>query len=386
MTELPATVDVVVVGAGPTGLVAACKLRQQGCTVAVFDSAAEPRTTSRAVIVHSKTLEELESLNITHRIIETGKKINVSIRTPSRELALLDFSRLKARYPMMISLPQAETERFLTEKLHELGGCVYRNHKVTHFDQNDVGVTIEVQNNHTGDISTITSEYVIAADGFHGSIRQALNISSDGGEYKQSFALADCEISSWPLDGDVAPIFLTGDGFLLCVPLPDGLWRVAASMDDAPPTLAIADVQELINQRGVKGAKVEAVPWSSRFRIHRRLARSFRKNRVFLCGDAAHVHSPAGAQGMNIGIQDGLEAATVIGGALLGGRNSARDLDRYEERRRPVAKGVIALTHRLTVFVTLRHPLLVRLRNMFIRFVIGWGVRMRLTRRLAELD
>lgn len=386
-SALPPKADVVIIGAGPSGLAAACKLRLQGINAIVLDGAAGPATTFRATIVHSRTLEVLEDIGATEPLLETGVHVSKFVfRNQDQRIGNLEFSKLHALYPLALTLPQTDTERILRDRLQALGGSIHWNHSVSALEDGEAKVLLQIKTPQGP--STIEATYVIAADGLHSVVRQSKGIDFHGGEYDISFITADCRMASWPLAGDEVQACVAADGFLLLIPEPGTkLYRIVATLDNAPKEPDLALVQSILDKRAPRGVRAATVESSSRFHIHHRLAAKYVDGRTFLVGDAAHVHSPAGGQGMNIGIQDGVAAAAVITQAILHGATAVQDLAKYEAMRRPVAQGVVGLTHRLTLLVTLRNPLLCLLRNWALFLLLSMPfVRSKMTRRLAELD
>lgn len=385
--QIPSEADVVVVGAGPAGLMAAVTLRSKGVKAIVLDASSEASTAPRATVIHSRTLEVMDDLGLVEEIMRRGEPLKGWTVCDQRSvLADLDFSTLKGKYPMVVTLAQPETEAVLRKRLAELGGAVYQSAKVTGVTDSGEKVLLEVETPDSK--TTITAPYVVASDGLKSTIRQALDIGFDGGEYSASFVTADCRFSSrGPLRDDAIQLYLAPEGFVLFVPEPHGIWRIVATMEQAPKTADVALYQRLCDERVPPGVKVEELTWSSRFHIHHRLAHQYRKGRVFLAGDAAHVHSPAGGQGMNTGLQDGARLGQILSEAMKEGKTTAADLDRYENERRPVAKGVVAFTHQMTVMGTLKNPWLRFLRNWFIWLVMSIPMfRYALVFKLAELQ
>jgi 2-polyprenyl-6-methoxyphenol hydroxylase-like FAD-dependent oxidoreductase len=202
----------------------------------------------------------------------------------------------------------------------------------------------------------------------HSTVRERAGIGFTGDTYEQSFVLADVRLN-WPTSDEVM-LFFSPEGLVVVAPLPDGSHRVVATVDDAPEHPDIADVQHLLDTRGpVNGAaRVREIVWSSRFRVHHRLADRYRAGRILLAGDAAHVHSPAGGQGVNTGIQDAVALGHALTAVLVGGGNE-KQLNDYESTRRPVAERVVALTHRMTRVATLHSPRTRAVRNAMIRLI-----------------
>jgi 2-polyprenyl-6-methoxyphenol hydroxylase-like FAD-dependent oxidoreductase len=240
---------------------------------------------------------------------------------------------------------QAETEEVLRNRLAQLGGVVRWNCAVTRVDaEADLArVTLD-------DGSEVRARFVVGADGMHSKVREFAGIAFDGDSYDESFVLADVRLTG-DVPSDEVVLYFSPDGLVVVAPLPDGVHRIVATLENAPTTPAVADVQALLDARGPARGRITVgeVIWGSRFHVHHRLAQKYVNGRIVLAGDAAHVHSPAGGQGMNTGILDGLRLAEALGAALHG---DASALMRYEAERRPVAKGVIALAHRLTRLAT----------------------------------
>jgi 2-polyprenyl-6-methoxyphenol hydroxylase-like FAD-dependent oxidoreductase len=351
MRMLPKNVDVVVVGAGPSGLALAATLRQAGADALVLEKAAQGAGTSRAAVVHARTLEVLEQLGVSSRMVAEGRVVpTFTMRSGSRVLIRIDFAGLPTAYPYTLMLPQSRTEAILAERLAELGGEVQRPYVVTGVTSTADGAAVAVAGP-DGRPQTVHARYVVGADGMHSAVREVAGIGFTGGRYEQSFVLADVRMD-WPLSPEEVQLYLSPAGLVVVAALPGGHHRVVATMDDAPEQIDGADVQALLDERTVAGARVEEVAWSSRFRVHHRVADAYRRGPVFLVGDAAHVHSPAGGQGMNTGIQDAVDLGGALQVALAGAGDAA--LDGYEERRRPVAQRVVALTDRATRMSTLR--------------------------------
>jgi 2-polyprenyl-6-methoxyphenol hydroxylase-like FAD-dependent oxidoreductase len=360
---LPARTDVVVVGAGPTGLALACGLAARGVEPLVLDRVAQGANTSRAAVLHARTLEVLEGVEVTGQLLRLGVVVpRFTIRDRDRPLLEIPFQDLPTSHPYTLMLPQDVTERILRDRLDALGGRVHRPFAVTGVAIGDDGVDVSVTGP-DGSTVPVHARYVVGCDGMHSVVREQAGIGFTGDRYPQSFVLADVGMD-WSLPRDEVNLFFSPDGLVVVAPLPRDLYRVVATMDEAPETLGVTDVQALLDARGpvASPAAVRHVEWSSRFRVHHRLADSYRRGPLFLAGDAAHVHSPAGGQGMNTGIQDAIMLAELLAD-VVGGDAPTTDLDRYETVRRPVAVGVVAMTHRLSRAATARRPLTRFLRN-----------------------
>ncbi|RVD62217.1 FAD-dependent monooxygenase, partial [Mesorhizobium sp. M7A.F.Ca.ET.027.03.2.1] len=339
---LPDTTEVLVIGAGPTGLALSIALHQAGVDHVVVDRLAEGLNTSRAGVIHAQTLETLEPLGVTGRLVELGLKLdNFAIRDRDRVLINLDFSGLPSAYPYVLMIPQNLTEKVLTERIAGLGGVVHRGVEAKEVLQGVDGAHVTVVQN--GREKTISARYVVGADGMHSVVREAAGIGFDGEAYAGSFVLADVRLD-WPLGPTEVSLLFSPAGLVVVAPLPDGSYRIVATMDEAPERPGIADIQALLDSRGPSAspAQVLDLTWSTRFRVHHRLAKSYRQGHLFVMGDAAHVHSPAGGQGMNTGLIDAVVLGELLGDVINGVRPES-ELDLYETLRRPAAQEVIEL-------------------------------------------
>jgi 2-polyprenyl-6-methoxyphenol hydroxylase-like FAD-dependent oxidoreductase len=365
----PNKADVVVVGAGPVGLAVAASLRQHGHSVVVVDKQAEGANTSRASVIHARTLEMLERIGVTKQLTELGLELqDFAIRDGDRRLVPVSFRGLPTDYPFTLMIPQSLTEKVLLERLEELGGSVLRPYAATGLAQSADGVEVTLD---SGDV--IRAQYVVAADGMNSTIRELAGLHVPDNVLPLSFSLVDIRVDGG-LPIDEVALYFAKAGLLVVAPLPDGSFRLVASVDEAPERPDVAYAQQLLTLRGPRktAPKVTGVVWGSRFRIHERVADDYRAGRVLLAGDAAHTHSPAGGQGMNLGLRDAITLADAISVALTEGNEA--DLDAYATDSRAEAVRVIALAHRLTRLANLPRP--VRpLRNV----VLGLAAKLRKT-------
>lgn len=339
---IPEQAEVVVVGAGPVGLAVAVGLRLHGHDVVVVDQQAAGANTSRACVIHPRTLEVLEQLGITKRLVDLGLELeDFAIRAGDRRLIPVGFADLPTEYPFVTMIPQPVTEQVLLERLEELGGSVLRPYAATGLTQTADGAEVTLD---SGDV--IKARYVVAADGMNSTIRELAGLRMPGNTLQISCSLVDVRVDGG-LPVDEVALYFASAGLLVVAPLPDGSFRLVAEMPDAPEHPDLAYAQRLLADRGPRKAhpKVTEVVWGSRFRIHERVADKYRAGRVLLAGDAAHTHSPAGGQGMNLGLRDAVTLADALSTALAG--NEA-GLDAYAENSREEAVRVIGLAHRLT--------------------------------------
>lgn len=357
---------VIVVGAGPVGLALALRLMASGVPHQVIDRAPAAMDTSRAAVVHARTLEVLDVLGVAGTLVERGVVVpRFAVRDRDRTLLRIDFSGLPSLYPYTLMVPQDVTEGVLGEALAARGGTVLREQALTGYDVGADG-RVTAHADGPGGPRTLTADYLVGADGMHSRVRELSGIEFTGAAYPQSFVLADVT-----LDADLPPgeveLFFSPHGLVVVAPLPQGRHRVVATVDDAPEHPGAVDIAALLNARGPRSRTiVHDLAWSSRFRVHHRLAQHYRQGPIFLAGDAAHVHSPAGGQGMNTGIQDAVDLGGRLAAAVAGAPPEV--LDDYERRRRPVARQVVTMTDRMTRAATLSGSA-AHLRNLALRGV-----------------
>ena len=343
--------DVAIVGAGPTGLALACGLRAAGVSVRVLDKATGPAVTSRALGLQPRGVEVLDRLGALGDLPDRAQPIReVIITVEGRELARLQvglsMERLGGRPGLIIS--QAEIEAALRERLAEFGGEVEWGHVVAELEPWAGGVTVLLTNG-----SGFEAGWVIGADGAHSVVRKALAVGFPGVPLVERFLLADVH-ATLDRPRDAASTWLRGTELLAAFPLPgDNLWRLMAP---APPEFGDEPQQDKIIEflgarlRDEADGSIHTAEWTSSFRIQRRLADTYRRGRVLLAGDAAHIHSPLGGQGMNTGIGDAENLAWKLA-LVISGRAGDGLLDTYEAERRPVAKDVLESTSGLTELV-----------------------------------
>jgi 2-polyprenyl-6-methoxyphenol hydroxylase-like FAD-dependent oxidoreductase len=350
---LPATTEVLIAGGGPTGLVASTVLHLAGREVLALDKQPEGANDSRAAAIHAHTMEILQQLGVADTLVAEGVVVPYfTFRNRDKILNQLEFADLNTRYPFITTIQQWRTEQVLTARLRELGGEITRGYTVTGLEQHDDGVTVSVQG--PDGPETVRAQYVIGADGLHSAVRDAVGIAFEGADYPQSFVLADCVID-WPLRFEEVQNFFSPNGIVVSGPLPQGRRRVLFTAERPADVIDAGLVQHVLDTRGPRNTKVREVAWGSQFHVSHKIAEHFRQGRVFLAGDAAHVHSPAGGQGMNRGIQDAFELGWLLAAALAG--TPGLKLDTYEHRRRPVAKSTVRLTNAMTMASVAENPI-----------------------------
>ncbi len=359
--------DVLIVGAGPTGLALATALQRAGVDHLLVDALESAQNSSRAAVIHAHTLEMLDIIGATADLETAGMAVaDFVVRDRDQALLKLSFDDLPSPFRHLLMVPQSTTEAILQAQLETLGGRVHRGVRALDADRDEEGAMASIM---TADGERIvTARYIVGADGMHSKIREAAGIGFEGEAYGESFILADVRMD-WPLGAGEVSLFFSPAGLVVVAPLPDGSYRIVATLDDAPEKPGIIDVQQLLDARGpTQPVRVTDIGWSSRFRVHHRLADRYRAGPFLLMGDAAHVHSPAGGQGMNTGLVDAVVLGEVLTRILLGDAPETL-LDDYARIRRPAAEEVLALASRLTRLATISSVLGRKVRNAFLRFL-----------------
>jgi 2-polyprenyl-6-methoxyphenol hydroxylase-like FAD-dependent oxidoreductase len=330
-------------------------------------------------------MEVLEPLDVTRNLLAQGIKVPIfRIRDRDRPLITIDFSAIASRYPFTLMIPQNRVEQCLLSHFEALKGCVVRPCQLLRCKA--TASHIEAEACSDGVAKTIKARWLIGCDGMHSVVREQSGIAFAGGAYEQSFVLADVHMD-WPLNRDEVTLFYSPEGLMVVAPLPDDHFRIVATMDDAQELPSADFMQSVLDERGPSSnpGRIRDVVWSSRFHIHHRLAQSPRKGRILLCGDAAHVHSPAGGQGMNTGIQDAISLAQVLPKTLENGDDTR--LDAWATERHRVATDVVNLTDRMTRLATMKSRNGQALRNIAVAFAGHLPpVRTALANTLAELN
>ncbi|MCM9083088.1 MULTISPECIES: FAD-dependent monooxygenase [Streptomyces] len=338
------SMTVVIAGAGPTGLATACGLRAAGVCVRVLDKAPGPAPTSRALGLQPRGAEVLDRLGALGDLPERSVRIaHVTTYVDGRPLARLPVgqpTKLVTRPGLLMS--QAEVEARLRDRLAELGVEVEWGRELLGVRQSSERVVLRL-----GDAEE-RADWLVGCDGAHSRVRKAAGIGFPGVPVVERFLLADVT-ARLPIPRDTVAVWLRGDAMLGAFPLPgENMWRLmapAAAGSAADPMETLTKL--LLHEAGIPGTAVREVLWTSTFRIHRRLASSYRQGRILLAGDAAHIHSPFGGQGMNTGLGDAENLAWKLA-LVASGRSGDGLLDTYEAERKPIAREVLASTTAMT--------------------------------------
>jgi 2-polyprenyl-6-methoxyphenol hydroxylase-like FAD-dependent oxidoreductase len=376
---------VVIVGAGPTGLALGAELMRLGIASLLLDRLEAGANTSRAAVVHARTLEVLEPLGVTPELLQEGIVVPIfRVRDRNRILTSISFKDLDTKYPFTLMCPQNRTEAVLLRRLQSLGGVVQRPCEVVTVRPGDNNV--EVQFKSGEELTTVHTQWLVGCDGMRSVVREQTSIPFIGGNYEESFVLADVEMD-WPLDRQEVSLFFSDKGLVVVAPLPGNHFRIVATMKDAPPEPSIADLQHIFEERGPQNAAIaiRRIVWASRFHLEHRVAKVLRQGRILLAGDAAHVHSPAGGQGMNTGIQDAVALAAALQETLQQGNDSA--LNRWQEKRLAIAHSVVTMTDRMTKMATASSYGVKLLRNAVLSIVGQMAFAQHaLAEKLSELE
>ena len=380
---------VFVVGAGPVGLTMACELTRHGTRCRIIDRAQERSQTSKALAIFPRTLELLETMCIADHFLAAGHRLNgLSLHHRAEQISQIDLTSVTSPFPFALALPQSETERILSAHLATQGVEVKRGVELTALTQStDAARAVFRQSD--GREETVETPWLIGCDGAHSTTRRALGMDFEGAQYDESFILADVRLES-PLARDRVHLFLGDDGLLGVFPFGEQRWRIVAnippqSREENLPDVTLADVQALLGRRAPSGCQASDPVWLARFHISHRKVRQFRQLRVFLAGDAAHIHSPAGGQGMNTGMQDAFNLAWKLALVVRGAAPTGL-LASYHEEREPIAKEVLNLTDRITRMATTRNSVTRSVRDFLLPLVSGIDfVGEKIAERLAGL-
>lgn len=366
--------DVLIIGAGPTGLVLALWLSKLGIRVRIIDKTSEPGTTSRALAVQARTLELYSQLDLSDAVVQNGHKVaaaNFWVKgEPVARLPLSTIGEGLTPYAFLEMYPQDEHERLLIERLEAFGTTVERNTELQSFEETGDGITARVRLP-DGQQETCQACYLAGCDGARSIVRKTLDTGFPGGTYQQIFYVADVQARGPTFNGELH-VDLDEADFLAVFPLAgEGRARLIGTVRDERADRAETLQFEDVSSRAIEHLKVQIdqVNWFSTYRVHHRVADHFRTGRAFLLGDAAHVHSPAGGQGMNTGIGDAINLAWKLAAVLSGGA-SAKLLDSYETERIAFARRLVATTDRVFSFVTAEGRIADLLRTRVAPFLI----------------
>ena len=380
--------DVLIAGAGPTGLMLANQLGRRGVRVLIVDRHSGPAQQTRAMAVQARTLEIYAKLGIADRALELGKRgtgANMWARGKrAARIPVGDIGKSLSPFPFVLMLGQDDNERIMGDKLRDWGISVQWNTELTALQQDQDQVTAAVRQP-DGTLRNITAAYVAGCDGARSAVRELSGITFPGAPYEHVFFVADTQATG-PMVPDEINVYLWRDGFHLLFPMRGtNHWRLVGIL---PPELrGREDVtfEEVIpSLRGEAGAALsfQGCSWFSTYRIHHRRAERFRDRRCFLLGDAAHVHSPMGGQGMNTGLQDAYNLAWKLA-LVVKGRADAALLDTYEAERIPVAERLLSTTDRAFTLIVSNSWIAGLFRTRILARIAAFAMKRERVQRLA---
>ncbi|WP_419420131.1 FAD-dependent monooxygenase [Legionella sp. D16C41] len=378
-------IDVLVVGAGPVGLFCANELSRHGLNCRIIDKKATLSDKSKALAIHIRTLEALEDTSFLNDVFEEGHKVyGVLFKADGKVVTEVSFDNIGSNYNFLIDLPQNKTERIFYQGLLARDITLEWQTELVSFTDGDPTVAVVKKAN--GQTEEIATKWIIACDGSHSTLRKLCHANFLGAEYKQRWWLADIHVQ-WDMPEDKMIMYVSHGGPLACFPMGNRRYRFVATAPinkTEEPTLE--DIITLFNERSSDKAVLSDPVWLAEFSIHHRQIDNYRYNHVFFCGDAAHIHSPAGGQGLNTGIQDVYNLVWKLS-LVLKGYSPESLLNSYQLERHPIAKAVLKKTDIMTKMFLLKNKSLISLRNRLVSALSSYDfIISPIAKDLAELD
>ena len=384
------SVPALVVGAGPVGLTMAAELTRYGVGCRLIDKNPTPNDKSKALVLWSRTLELLQKTGPVEAFLRAGRTIDgASMYGQGRRLAHIELDDVASPYPRPLMLPQCDTERLLAEHLASQGLRAERSVELVGFDQSGDAVVATLAHA-DGRRELVNCQWLLGCDGAHSTVRHALGIDFAGSAEQNDWILADVHVEGPVVDNEVS-VFWHEEGVLIFFPITADRFRIVADIGlarslERPADPTLEEVQRVLDARGPGGITLSNPVWLAGFRINERKVSDYRHGRVFLAGDAAHIHSPAGGQGMNTGMQDAYNLAWKLALVQAGLGRDAPLLDSYSAERSAVGDQVLRAAGRLTQVATIRNPIAQALRNHMASILTSFSaVRTRAKNTLTEL-
>jgi 2-polyprenyl-6-methoxyphenol hydroxylase-like FAD-dependent oxidoreductase len=366
--------DVIIIGAGPSGLMMAAQLLRFGIQPIILDVKDGPVKQSRALVVHARSLEIYDQMGLTEEALIKGKKLEyIALNDGEKEVQRIPFGNIGkdlSKFPFVEILEQSSNERLLVDNLTK--ACCPISWQTQYLNHKTEGEQIILKAKHLDKELTFSCNWLIAADGASSMVRKNLGIDFIGGTYKQQFYLADLDLKT-KFNDDAVRLFFANDDFAACFPMKESnSFRFIGMIPDNlrnKHDLIFSDVKSYLNKAIDYPLQLNKCNWFSTYQLHHRMANQFRKSNIFLIGDAAHVHSPVGGQGMNTGLQDAYNLAWKLAGVIQN-KFDEGILKSYEQERIPVAKYLLRTTDRVFKFATSRNFILKRLRKLIFNYLI----------------
>ena len=392
-------IDVLIVGAGPSGLTMAAECERYGLSCRIIEQSKTPSPHSRAIAIQARTLETFQRMDIHNEFLKAGIPIKGgTIHSGHTKQAHINLTQIPSPFPFALSLEQNRTEEILTNVVTSRGIKVEREVALISFQQNESGIAAQTT------MGPIAAKYLIGCDGAHSIVRKTLGCTFEGKSFEDVFSLADVKID-WNYPHDEISVFLEAEGIVAAFPLPEeGRYRLIFQLkrlrelyhgndvshgvldekEIEVPTLE--EIQTLLQNSTHQTCEVTDPKWIANFHINSRLSNKYQEGKIFLIGDAAHIHSPVGGQGMNTGIQDAFNLAWKLG-YVHHNRAGEEILDTYEKERHSVGKRLLAATEKASSMVSLHSPFLIMIRNFFLSKLLPLkSIHRKIIEGIAELD
>ncbi len=369
--------DVIIVGAGPTGLALACQLIRHNIDFVIFDKKETTTPYSKAIGVQARTLEIYEQIGLAKDLISEGaiaEKARMIVGGEVRgEADFTEFGKDLSPYPYVLIVEQGKHEKILYDFVKANGKDVLWSKELESFTQDDSGVKATIKNA-VGETETIEAKYLVGCDGSKSPVRHALGLKFEGSTFERMFYVADVEID-WNFEHDALMVFLMKNNLLAFFPMVgENRWRIVGTFPEEfakeEGEVLYEEIEEQIKKDTEVDLDIKSVNWFSTYKVHTRHVDKFSSGRCFLAGDAAHIHTPAGAQGMNTGIQDGYNLAWKIA-MVLKGKSNEKLLETYNEERLENAESLLKTTDRMFNLVASPEPILSYLRMHVFPVVAG---------------
>ena len=380
--------DVLICGAGPVGLALAAELGRYGLAVRIVEKIPQRNDKSKALVIWSRTLELINRMGCVEKFLAAGiRSPGANLYAGKERIAHFNFEDAATPYPFALMIPQNETERLFEESLNSLGVQVERGVELTAFTPaaDQVASTLRHPDGREEKIETL---WLVGCDGAHSTVRAQLGLKFSGSTESSDFLLADAHLTGVP-NPDQTNAYWHSDGVLIIFPISAGRFRVIADAgltdpQNTRPDPGLEEIQAILDKRGPGGIKISDPIWLANFHINERKVADYRRGRVFLAGDAAHIHSPAGGQGMNTGIQDSVNLAWKL--ALVSRGTCAADplLNSYSPERSSVGDKVLKAAARFTNVAILQGEFKQSLRNHLASLLLGFSPIRKLAVNAAE--